>query len=214
MQKLVAIVAFGLGLCCSGWGQTKNEDAIIRSVDEHYNHLTSLQARYTERYTGMGTERSESGTLLLKKPGRMRWSYDLPVGKVFLLDGKNGWFYTPGDPQAQRVSSKQLDDLRSPLRFLLGHTQLRKELQNLSVDPTAEGFRIAGVPRGLNQKVRSLTLTVSAAGTILAMRLEEIDGAVTSFAFTNQRENVPAKDADFHFVAPPGVAVVGGPPPM
>ena len=54
-----------------------------------------------------------------------------PVGKVFVLDGKFAWFYTPGDAQATRVPAKQLDDLRSPLRFLLGHTQLKKELDNL-----------------------------------------------------------------------------------
>ena len=119
----------------------------MRKVDDHYNHLSSLRAHYTERYAGMGMDRTESGTLLLKKPGRMRWSYDKPVGKVFVLDGKFAWFYTPGDAQAQRIPAKQLDDLRSPLRFLLGHTQLKKELDNLTVTPDG-----AGVPhRGRSQ---------------------------------------------------------------
>ncbi len=193
-------------------GQSPN--TILKAVDAHYNRLSSLQARYTERYTGMGMDRTETGTLLLKKPGRMRWSYDTPAGKLFLLDGKNGWFYTPGDPQAQRVSAKQLDDLRSPLRFLLGHTELRKELENFTVRPSAQGFEIAGVPKGLAQRVRALALTVSPVGTILTMRLEEVDGATTSFAFSDQHDNVPTKDADFHFVPPPGVTIVNGLPPM
>src|SRR5271163_1317300 len=109
--------------------------ALVKKVDDHYNHLSSLRARYTEHYAGMGLDRTESGTLVLKKPGRMRWSYDQPVGKVFVLDGKFGWFYTPGDSQASRVPAKQMDDLRSPLRFLLGHTQLQKELDSLTVTP-------------------------------------------------------------------------------
>ena len=83
----------------------------------------------------MGMDRSEEGTLLLKKPGRMRWSYAQPAGKVFVLDGKYAWFYTPGDAQAQRIPAKKLDDLRSPLRFLLGHTELAKELDNIAVKP-------------------------------------------------------------------------------
>ncbi len=76
---------------------------LLKRVDDHYNHLTSLRCRYLERYTGMGLNRAESGTLLLKKPGKMLWRYDTPVGKVFVLDGKFAWFYTPGDPQAQRI---------------------------------------------------------------------------------------------------------------
>ncbi len=73
-------------------------------------------------------DKTESGTLVLKKPGRMRWTYDQPAGKVFVLDGKSCVVIHPGTDQAQRVPAKQLDDLRSPLRFLLGHTQLKKEL--------------------------------------------------------------------------------------
>src|SRR5579864_1332365 len=111
------------------------DGSIVRKVDDHYNHLTSLRARYTEHYAGMGMDRTETGTLLLRKPGRMRWTYDQPIGKVFVLDGKFAWFYTPGDSQAQRIPAKQLDDLRSPLRFLLGHTELAKELDSIAVKP-------------------------------------------------------------------------------
>jgi outer membrane lipoprotein carrier protein len=188
--------------------------ALIRKVDDHYNHLASLRAHYTERYAGMGMDRTESGTLLLKKPGRMRWNYDKPVGKVFVLDGKFAWFYTPGDAQAQKIPAKQLDDLRSPLRFLLGHTQLKKELDKLTVTPEGTGFRIAGVPKGMEERVKSLTLGVTAAGTIERMRLEEVSGAVTEFTFTDIEENVPVKNSDFVFDPPAGVVVVNGLPPI
>ncbi len=162
----------------------------------------------------MGMDKTESGTLVLKKPGRMRWSYDQPVGKVFVLDGKYAWSYTPGTDQAQRVSAKELDDLRSPLRFLLGHTQLKKELDQLAVTPSGAGFQIAGVPKGMEQRVKLLTLGVTASGAIERMRIEEIDGAVTEFAFSEMQENVPVKNEDFVFTPPAGVSVVDGLPPI
>ncbi len=115
-----------LAVCCipaAAAAQTAEQDAILKRVDDHYNHLQSLRTQFTERYTGLGMDRTETGMLLLKKPGRMRWSYTTPVGKVFVLDGKYAWSYTPGDAQVQRLPAKQVDDLRSPLRFLLGHTQ-------------------------------------------------------------------------------------------
>ena len=192
----------------------QDADVLLRKIDDHYNRLSSLKARYTERYAGMGIDRTESGTLLLKKPGRMRWSYAAPVGKVFVLDGKFAWFYTPGDAQATRVPAKQLDDLRSPLRFLLGHTQLKKELDNLTVAEEGDGFRISGVPKGMEQRVKVLSLWVTATGAIEQMRLEEVDGAVTEFVFSDLQENVPVKDSDFAFIPPAGVTVVQGLPPI
>jgi outer membrane lipoprotein carrier protein len=203
-----------VSLCLAPHLYAQGSDALIRKVDDHYNHLTSLRARYTEHYTGMGMDRTESGTLVLKKPGRMRWTYDEPVGKVFMLDGKFAWFYTPGDAQASRVPAKQLDDLRSPLRFLLGHTQLKKELDGLTVVPDGSGFQISGVPKGMEQRVKLLSLGVTATGSIERMRLEEMDGAVTEFAFTGMQENVPVKNEDFIFTTPAGVSVVDGLPPI
>ena len=207
-------LALAICVCCASCGFAQENDAVVRKVDDHYNHLASLRAHYAEHYTGMGMDRAEEGTLLLKKPGRMRWSYAEPVGKVFVLDGKFAWFYTPGDAQATRVPAKQLDDLRSPLRFLLGHTQLKKELDNLTVAAEGSGFRIAGVPKGMAQRVKLLTLGVTAAGAIETMRLEEVDGAVTEFAFSGMQENVPVRDADFVFTPPVGVTVVNGLPPI
>jgi outer membrane lipoprotein carrier protein len=201
-------------ICCVPFLSAQDNDAIVRKVDDHYNHLSSLRAHYTERYSGMGIDRSEEGTLLLKKPGRMRWSYAAPVGKVFVLDGKFAWFYTPGDTQATRVPAKELDDLRSPLRFLLGHTQLRKELDNLAVARNGSGFQITGVPKGMEQRVKLLSIWVTATGVIERMRLEEVDGAVTEFAFSEILENMPLKDSDFVFVPPAGVTVVEGLPPI
>jgi outer membrane lipoprotein carrier protein len=185
--------------------------SLAKTVDAHYNHLQSLQARYTERYQGMGMDRSESGTLTLRKPGRMRWAYDTPAGKLFLLDGKSGISYTPGDAQATRIPAKQLDDLHSPLRFLLGHTELAKELNGLTLTPAEPGrYNLSGVPKGMEQRVRSLALSVDTAGLIHGMRIEEVDGSTTTFTFTDLHENIPTTDADFRFVAPAGVTVVDG----
>jgi len=182
---------------------------IAQRVDRHYNQLHSLKAQFTEDYAGLGRSRSESGTLLLLKPGRMRWDYSHPSGKVFLLDGKFAWFYSTGDPQVQRIAAKQLDDFRSPLRFLLGHTQLEKEIDNLAATPAANGaFTLAGIPHGQEKRVERLTLTVSAEGIITAIDIQETDGADTRFTFTREEPNAPIPPATFHFTLPAGVPVV------
>jgi outer membrane lipoprotein carrier protein len=192
----------------------QSDPTLLRRIDDHYNHLTSLRARYTEHYAGMGLDRTESGTLLLKKPGRMRWSYDSPAGKLFVLDGRFAWFYTPGDAQVSRAPTKQLDDLRSPLRLLLGHTQLAKELDKIAVAPTGANFTITGVPTGMAQRIRLLTLVVTPAGVIQSMKIEETDGSVTDFTFTSIEENVPIAPSDFTFTPPPNLPIVDAQPPI
>jgi hypothetical protein len=114
--------------------------SVAAAVDEHYNHLRSLQAEFTEVYRGSGMERTESGTVWLvkgglKKPGKMRWEYRSPREKLFVSDGKDAWFYVPGDRQARKTEARKLDDIRSPLAFLLGKSKLEKELQGLSLAP-------------------------------------------------------------------------------
>jgi outer membrane lipoprotein carrier protein len=189
--------------------------SLARKVDRHYNLLHSLQAGFTESYEGLGIRRSESGTLLLLKPGRMKWEYSSPAGKLCLLDGRYAWFYSRGDSQVQRIPARELDDLRSPLRFLLGHTKLEKELNNLTLAPGSNGsFTLSGQPKGQEKRVQRITLTVTAEGTITGIEIEETDGALTRFTFTGEVPDAPLPAGTFRFTPPPGVPVVDALPPV
>ncbi len=171
--------------------------------------------RFAQRYDGMGMNRRESGVLLLKKPGKMRWTYSQPVGKLFILDGHDGYFYTPGDTEVQRVPVKKLDDMRSPLRLLLGHTKLQRELTGLSIAPAANGsYTLSGIPKGMEKRVATFSVTATADGVIQSLRVEETDGITNSFVFTDEKPNAAAPDANFVFTAPAGVHVIEGMPPV
>ena len=186
---------------------------VAQRVDRHYDQLQSLVAGFTENYTGLGMQRTESGTLYLRKPGRMTWKYSSPPGKIFVLDGKYAWFYSKGDAQVQRMPAKEVDDLRSPLRFLLGHTELEKEMPGLKMAQAANGeFTLTGVPKGQEQRVSRISLTVTAEGTITAIEVDETDGAITQIHFTDERPNAAIPPDTFRFTPPPGVPVVDASP--
>ena len=192
--------------------------AVAQRVDDHYNHLRSLRARFTEQYTGMGMERDEAGTLLLQRQGamgagRMRWDYSSPRGKYFLLDGRYAYFYSPGNEQGERMKASQLDDLRSPLRFLLGHTKIASELTGLRIAAAGADFVLSGVPRGAEKRIASVALTVTAEGRIQAIAIRELDGSVTRFTLSNEEDNPALAPETFRFSAPPGVPVSDGLPP-
>jgi outer membrane lipoprotein carrier protein len=210
---LLAAALLSIPLCAQKPSPSAKEFAA--RVDRHYNQLLSLKAGFSETYQGMGVKRTESGTLLLLKPGRMRWDYSSPPGKLFLLDGKYAWFYSRGDAQVQRIPAKELDDLRSPLRFLLGHTELEKEMDSLTVAAAPNGcFTLSGQPKDQEKRITRLTLTVTADGTITGIEIEETDGALTRFTFTDEKPNVTVPAETFHFTPPPGVPVVNALPPV
>jgi outer membrane lipoprotein carrier protein len=186
---------------------------LAEKVDQHYNHLKSMRSHFTETYNGAGTSRSESGTLWLKQPGKMRWEYSEPRQKLFIADGKTAWFYVPGEQQARKAPVSKIDDIRSPLRFLLGKTKLMKEFHELgfapNIKPVIPGDLVMrGSPKGMEDRVSLVILEVSPEGRIDRIMLEEVDGALTEFRFTNEIENMPVADNLFKFEPPAGVEIV------
>ncbi len=218
-SKLRLFVLAAAVVCLPVSAQQPSVHDLAQRVDHHYNQLHSLKSQFTESYEGLGMKRDEAGTLLLLKPGRMRWDYSSPAGKIFLLDGKYAWFYTRGAAQVQRIESRKLDDLRSPLRFLLGHTQLEKELTNLKITSAPDGrFTLTGQPTGPHgeplNRVPRLALTVTAEGSITGIEITEADGAITRFTFSGEQTNAPIPDGAFHFTPPAGVPVTDALPPV
>lgn len=189
--------------------------SLAERIDRHYNSLHSLSVHFVQQYSGMGMHRENAGVLLLKKPGRMRWTYTNPDGKLFILDGHNAYFYAPGATEAQKVDQKKLNDVQSPLRFLLGHTELQKQLTHLQMTPEANGlYTLSGVPKGLEKRVASVKIIATADGTIRSMSIEETDGVTNTFNFSGELANAPAPNTAFVFTPPPGVHVVEGMPPV
>ncbi len=185
------------------------------AVDEHYNHLRSLQTDFTEIYRGAGAERSESGTLWLKKPRKMRWEYRSPREKLFISDGKAVWFYLPGERQLRKTDFKKLDDLRSPIAFLLGKTKLEKELQGLSkvVDQAPLGSAntlLRGVPKAIADRVSEVLLEITPSSQLARIVFTEVDGTTTEFRFASPKEDIEVSDRLFQFSPPPGVETVEG----
>jgi len=194
--------------------------SLASAVDSHYDHINSLQADFTEIYSGSGIERTESGILWLRKagvknPGKMRWEYRSPREKLFVSNGKIAWFYVPGDQQARKTPVRKLDDLRSPLAFMLGKTKLEKELEGLSVavdvPPLSPGdVVLRGIPKGWTDQISEILLEVTPEHEIARIIIHGVDGAVTEYRFSQQKENVPIADGEFQFAPPPGTETVEG----
>jgi outer membrane lipoprotein carrier protein len=212
---VASAAADSLNAAPSNADSSNDVKTLAAAVDEHYNHLHSLQAQFTELYRGSGIERTESGTLWLKKPGKMRWEYRSPREKLFVSDGKDAWFYVPADHQARKTAARKLDDIRSPLAFLLGKTKLEKELAALSLAPdippsAPENVVVRGVPRALADSVNEILLEIAPDKRIVRIVIDQVDGSVSEYRLSDQHEDEAISDSRFQFRPPAGTETIEG----
>jgi outer membrane lipoprotein carrier protein len=213
---VVASACLGLSMLLSAVdGPAVNVRTLAAGVDAHYDHLRSLEADFTEVYRGAGMDRTESGTLWLKKPGKMRWQYRSPREKVFVSDGRTAWFYVPGDKQARKEPAKKLEDVRSPLAFLLGKTKLEKELHGLSLASDIAPLNpddtvLRGIPAAMTDQIGEVVLEIGPDHEIRRIVLRDVDGSSTEYRFTDQKEDVAVANSQFEFQPPPGTETVEG----
>ncbi len=187
-------------------------DQLINALQAKYNKLSSLAADFTQIYTAPGERtRRESGRVLLKKPGRMRWDYTSPETKLFVSDGRWVYEYVPAEGYATRSSVKESDDLRAPFAFLLGRGNLRRDFKRIEFaneSPAKAGNRVLRMVPKRAAGFKELLIEVE-PGSLQLSRLSLIEsgGARSDFLFSNIRENAPAGAEQFIFKAPAGVEV-------
>jgi outer membrane lipoprotein carrier protein len=184
-------------------------DAMLKTIEARYNHTQSLRLDFTESYAGTGRPmQKESGTLWLRKPGRMRWDYALPAGKVFVSDGKDVVLYTPGDATAQKSRLKESEDMRAPLAFLLGKLDFKKEFRNFQTRVEGGNTWIVAEPKSQNLAYTKVEFLAMADGQIRRVRVTGQDQSILDFTFTNEQPNPPVSPSLFEFHPPPGVQIV------
>jgi outer membrane lipoprotein carrier protein len=205
----VTRLALGLLFLCPLIAADIDVDRLLKGVEERYNHARTLEVGFAETYSVNGRARkTEEGALYLRKPGRMRWEYTKPAGKLFVSDGKDVYFYTPTGNRAEKMALKETEDMRAPLAFLLGKLDFRKDFDHFAVGAGDGGTTITALPKSDKLPYRQVEFTVTPQFEIRKLNVTAQDGSVISYAFTNEKVNPPVNDKQFKFELPPGATFV------
>jgi outer membrane lipoprotein carrier protein len=202
----------------------------VRALESRYAHAHTLKASFFERYSdGKGAVQSESGTVYFSRPGRMRWDYESPEQKLFLVDGTNVWFYVPADRTVSRAKMKESSDWRTPIALLVGKADLSRLCRSIEI--VAPASNAGGKPedhplqdddtvlhctprKGTGDSddatgsLREVLLETDTQARLVRVVLREAGSIETEFRFGNWEENIPIPETQFHFQPPPGVTVV------
>jgi outer membrane lipoprotein carrier protein len=187
--------------------ETVDVTKVLKGVEDRYNKTQTLQVSFTESLTVQGRKRTEKGELSLRKPGRMRWEYSAPAGKLFISDSKIIWSYFPNEKRAEKENFKETEDLRAPLAFLLGKLNFSDDFKEFRSQPDGANVRITAIPKSDKLPYTDVTFLVSPDSVIHYLSVKGQEGSVTEFTFENERKNPPLNDSLFTFKPPPGVEV-------
>jgi outer membrane lipoprotein carrier protein len=191
------------------FGASNDLDALLKSVQSRYNHAQSLRLDFSETYAGLHRPvQNDSGVLYLRKPGRMRWEYNAPPGKLFLSDGKEVYLYTLGEHRAEKSKLKESEDMRAPLAFLLGKLDFAKEFKSFETRPEGADTWIVAQPKSANLAYSKVEFLATPMGEIRRVIVTGQDQSKLEFTFSNQQLNAAVSPELFTFHAPPGVEVV------
>jgi len=184
-------------------------DSLIQGVQHRYNGAETLAVNFLETYSVLGhTKHPESGTLVLRKPGRMRWTYRQPPGKLFISDGKQVFLYTPEGNRAEKSTLKASEDMRAPLAFLLGKLDFRKEFKAFEIRPGPGGNWLECAAASDRVPYERVSMLIAPDFSIKQLRVTGRDQSSLEFTFDHEVLNPKVNANTFHFVPPAGTEIV------
>ncbi len=210
---LVAIAFFwAVPARCDDAGKTVAK--IVRAFEARYRSAESFRAVFLERRSeGRNSIQLESGTLYIRRPGWMRWEYEAPEKKLFLVDGKFAWFYVPADRTVTKAAVRQSDDERIPLLLLTGKTSLgrvcrRIELADVHVEAAGDTALRCLLARGGEVQYKEAVFEVDAGSHLVRLLVREAGDVETEFHFGKWEENLLLDRSLFQFSPPKGITIV------
>lgn len=194
-------------------------DEIADKVQATYQGFADLQGAFLQRATNKlsGMTQQASGRLFMKWPGRMRWEYEKPESRLFLIDGKTLWSYSPSERQAmsQDVSGALTT---GPIGILFGMSSLRRDFQVRPIVHTGTRnnpeYLLELTPRGKDLSFKRVIVGVDRESFFIQrLTVFDVYDNTTVVELSKQKVNSGLKDELFQFTPPPGTDIVAPPRP-
>lgn len=189
--------------------------AEARAVEDALNGVRGLLATFTQTVESAGLPRPqiEKGTLSLLRPGRMRWEYEEPPGKLAVADGRKSYVYLPEERQVL-VAPLDLEGTRSGVGLLLSRVDLVGSFEITWGPPTAGGPRPLQLkPRAPRPEYDRLLLVPGQDHLVRVLTIVDPLGSRITYRFDRIRQVDTLDDGLFRFQAPPGIEVQEVAPP-
>jgi outer membrane lipoprotein carrier protein len=189
-------------------------NTVIEKVQKRYDSATDFRARFTQTLTSvaMGRKTNSAGSVMFKKPGRMRWDYDKPEKATYVSDGGVLWLYEPDDQQAFKQELKA-SQLPAALAFLTGKGKLASEFDITPASKSAYGmpgdYLLSLSHKAAEPQVKSILFVVDPKTfDVRESVITDGQGNLNDLTFAEIKTNTHLPESEFHFTPPAGVRVI------
>ena len=183
-------------------------DSMLKGIEDRYNKAKTVQVDFVQTFTDRARKTTEQGTLFLERPGRMRWQYSSPAGKLWVCDGQIVSAYDPERKRVEKSKLKNEEDLRAPFAFLLGKLHFHDQFGMFDMTQEGPDTKIVAKPKSDKLLYTEVAFVAAPDFTIKRVTVKGQDGSVMDYVFQNEKRDPLLTDALFKFVPTGDVEVV------
>ena len=194
MKKL--LIGMVLLVATSSFAQSP-EDQLVAAL----KNLNAISTHFDQTiFSSKFGDEKANGEMVLQKPDKMYWSYEVPKGRLFLADGENFYRYDAQDGVEHKSAQKELMDQTNSFSFLLKHQDLQKHFTVASEKKDKGRFEFTLVPKNEGADMQKIVLEASFSPFVI-YQMETLDsiGQKNLLVFSSQEINptLSAKVLDY-----------------
>jgi outer membrane lipoprotein carrier protein len=217
----VSLLALSVSVVAAQADSDAKAREVALAVQAFYDQTKSVEAEFYQTYYNRLYDRYDrsKGTVKFQKPGKMRWDYAAPNGKIIVSNGKQLSIYEPGeDKEPGQVFERALgaNELPQALSFLTGTGKLVDEFTFRLLDSEAQGFKggyvLELLPKEPSPHYERILFYVDSApnrlGLVHRVLILDSAGNRNRIDFKSPRFNRPVDSKLFDWRAPKGTRKV------
>lgn len=213
-------VVVSLALTCAAARASLDAAAVARKVQARYDETHDFTADVTQEMTvaSLGKAVTSHGTIVFKKPGKLRLELTDDEPQTVVADGTTLWLYQPKEQQVMKAPFEAAFRSTTPISFLTGVGRINDDFEvQLPDGAAAADTALAEIvliltPRRATSDVGQLRLTVASdTFDIRGAEVHDPLGNISRLRFDHLHRNSGVADDQFVFHVPPGVDVISAP---
>ncbi|NVJ28538.1 outer-membrane lipoprotein carrier protein LolA [Myxococcus sp. AM011] len=184
---------------------TPEVKTLVDRMQAFYEKTGDFKAGFRQDYkykTFKRTQTSE-GVVTYKKPGLMRWEYQKPSVRTFVLAGNKVYMYDP-PAQSLTVASMDTSQLSASVTFLFGQGKLADEFAiSKGACKDCKGTLLVLDPLKVEPRFKQVRLEVDpATAQVLKSTVVDPDGSENAISFLDLKTNVGISADSFKMDVP------------
>jgi len=189
-------------------------EEVVAHLQKTYEKTKDFKASFLQETFVQSIKKTdiEEGTVFLKNPKNMLWSYSKPKAKKLIVNNSKAWLYLPREKVVYTQEADAIFKSKTLIKFLSGLGKLKNDFSIKYAEPqmldTQGNYQLVLTPLENNPSLNPFSITVDKnIYLIVRVNFEDTMGNSTTLKFSNISVNTGLTDKMFQFHPPEGISI-------